>query len=441
MRMKKNVFFWSVVVALGGLLFGFDTAVISGAEKSVQQLWQLNSYQHGLTMSIALIGTVIGAIFGSVPSDRLGRRTTLSWIAMLYLVSAVGAALAPTWVPFMVFRFLGGLGVGASSVTAPLYISEVSPPASRGRMVGMFQFNVVFGILLAYLSNYLLAGLGGEQDWRWMLGVQAVPSLAFFLLLFRIPESPRWLLRQNRTAEARAVFERIDPATAENNVSTILVANAAEEGAGESLWAPQYRRPVLLAVLFAMFNQLAGINAIIYYAPRIFELTGLGQSAALLSSAGIGLVNFCFTLLAVNIIDKFGRRKLMLIGSVGLIVTLGLVAEAFYSQRSGLLVPLLLFGYIAFFAFSQGAVIWVFISEIFPSAVRAKGQALGSSTHWVLAAIITFAFPALTEKLGGGNTFAFFCAMMVLQLLYVWKLMPETKGKTLEDADKVLVLH
>jgi sugar porter (SP) family MFS transporter len=438
---KKNVFFWSVVVALGGLLFGFDTAVISGAEKSIQQLWHLSAYEHGLTMSIALIGTVLGAIFGGVPSDKLGRRTTLSWIAVLYLVSAVGAALSPAWVPFMAFRFLGGLGVGASSVTAPLYISEVSPPESRGRMVGMFQFNVVFGILLAYLSNFTLQGIGPDA-WRWMLGVQAVPAIAFFLLLFRIPESPRWLLRQGRIEQARAVFTRIDPATADTNVATILVANAAEQGPGESLWAPQYRRPVMLAVLFAAFNQLAGINAIIYYAPRIFEMAGLGQGAALLSSAGVGAVNFCFTLVAVNIIDRFGRRKLMYIGSVGLIITLGLVAQAFYRQQfGGVLVPVLLFAYIACFAFSQGAVIWVFISEIFPSAVRAKGQALGSSTHWVLAALITFIFPALTEKLGGGNTFAFFCAMMVLQLLYVWKLMPETKGKTLEEADKVLVLH
>jgi sugar porter (SP) family MFS transporter len=439
--MKNSVLFWSIVVALGGFLFGFDTAVISGAEKAIQQLWHLSAWEHGFTISIALIGTVIGAIFGGMPSDALGRRTTLSWIAVLYLVSAVGAALSPSWVPFMVFRFLGGLGVGASSVTAPLYISEVSPPASRGRMVGMFQFNVVFGILAAYLSNYLLKSIGPDA-WRWMLGVQAVPAIAFFLLLFRIPESPRWLLRQNRVDEARLVFERIEPATAALNVQTILVANAAEQGPGESLWNPLYRRPVLLAILFAMFNQLAGINAIIYYAPRIFEMTGLGQGAALLSSAGVGLVNFIFTLLGVNIIDRFGRRKLMLVGSVGLIVTLGLVARSFYSQQfSGYTVPVLLFGYIAFFAFSQGAVIWVFISEIFPSAVRAKGQALGSSTHWIMAVIITFTFPYFTEKLGGGNTFAFFAGMMVLQLLYVWKMMPETKGTTLEAADKALVLH
>ncbi|MVN78874.1 sugar porter family MFS transporter [Hymenobacter sp. HMF4947] len=441
MLVKNNVFFWSIVVALGGFLFGFDTAVISGAEKAIQQVWGLSAWEHGFTISIALIGTVIGAIFGSVPSDALGRRTTLSWIAVLYLVSALGAALSPAWVPFMMFRFLGGLGVGASSVTAPLYISEVSPPASRGRMVGMFQFNVVFGILASYLSNYLLRDIGPDA-WRWMLGVQAVPAIAFFLLLFRIPESPRWLLRRQRVDEARAVFERIDPATAAENVQTILVSNAAEQGPGESLWAPQYRRPVVLAILFAMFNQLAGINAIIYYAPRVFEMTGLGQGAALLSSAGVGMVNFIFTLLGVNIIDRFGRRKLMLVGSVGLIVTLALVARAFYLQQfGGLLVPLLLFGYIAFFAFSQGAVIWVFISEIFPSAVRAKGQALGSSTHWVMAVIITFTFPYFTEKLGGGNSFAFFAAMMVLQLLYVLKMMPETKGTTLEAADKALVLH
>ncbi|MGI4875764.1 MAG: sugar porter family MFS transporter [Janthinobacterium lividum] len=320
--MKNSVFFWSITVALGGFLFGFDTAVISGAEKSIQQLWQLSDWAQGFTISIALIGTVLGAVFGGVPSDKLGRRSTLSWIAVLYLVSALGAALSPGWVPFLVFRFLGGLGVGASSVTAPLYISEVAPAASRGRMVGMFQFNVVFGILAAYLSNYLLKGIGPDA-WRWMLGVQAVPAEVFFLLLFRISESPRWLLRRGRLAEGRAVFERIDPATAEESVATVLAANAAEQGPAESLWAPQYRRPVLLAVLFALFNQLAGINAIIYYAPRIFEMTGRGPSAALLSSAGIGLVNFCFTLLAVNIIDRFGRRRLMLVGSVGLIVRWG----------------------------------------------------------------------------------------------------------------------
>jgi len=439
--LQRKVLFWSVVTALGGFLFGFDTAVISGAEKAIQQLWQLNAFEHGFTISIALIGTVLGAMFGGIPSDRLGRRQTLRWIAVLYLVSAVGAALAPAWVPFMVFRFLGGLGVGASSVTAPLYISEISPAHSRGKLVGLFQFNIVFGILVAYLSNYLLANVG-EHSWRLMLGVQAVPAVAFLLFLFRVPESPRWLLLHGRLAEGRDVLRIIGPDTVDADVAAILTAQSLAGQQSESLWARQYRTPVLLAVAFAFFNQVSGINAIIYYAPRIFEMTGLGQGAALLSSAGIGLVNFCFTLLGVNLIDRFGRRTLMLVGSVGLIATLGLVARAFYNQTfTGYTVPVLLFVYIAFFAFSQGAVIWVFISEIFPNAVRAKGQALGSSTHWVMATIIAFTFPWFAEHLGGGHTFAFFCAMMVLQLIFVLRFMPETKGSSLEQTEKTLVFH
>ena len=439
--LNRKVLFWSIVTALGGFLFGFDTAVISGAEKAIQQLWQLSAVEHGFTISIALIGTVLGAVFGGIPSDALGRRQTLRWIAALYLVSAVGAAVAPTWVSFLVFRFLGGLGVGASSVTAPLYISEISPARSRGKLVGLFQFNIVLGILIAYLSNYLLAHVG-EQPWRWMLGVQAVPALAFLLLLFRVPESPRWLLLHGRTEAGRAVLAIINPVTVDADVAAILTEQTRTAAQSASLFDPQYRVPVLLAVAFAFFNQVSGINAIIYYAPRIFEMTGLGQSTALLSSAGIGLVNFVFTLLGVNFIDRFGRRTLMLIGSVGLIATLGLVARAFYSQQfGGMLVPVLLFVYIAFFAFSQGAVIWVFISEIFPNAVRAKGQALGSSTHWVMATLIAFTFPYFAEHLGGGTTFAFFCAMMVLQLLFVWRFMPETKGTSLEQMDRTLVVH
>ena len=439
--LNRKVLFWSVVTALGGFLFGFDTAVISGAEKAIQQVWQLSAVEHGFTISIALIGTEIGAIFGGIPSDKLGRRQTLRWIAVLYLVSAVGAAVAPNWVLFLICRFLGGLGVGASSVTAPLYISEISPAHSRGKLVGLFQFNIVLGILVAYLSNYLLAGVG-EQPWRLMLGVQAVPALAFLLLLFRVPESPRWLLLHGRTEAGRDVLRIINPTTVDQDVTTILAEQSRTAEHSASLFDPQYRVPVLLAVAFAFFNQVSGINAIIYYAPRIFEMTGLGQSTALLSSAGIGLVNFVFTLLGVNLIDRFGRRTLMLVGSFGLIATLGLVAHAFYTQQfGGMLVPVLLFVYIAFFAFSQGAVIWVFISEIFPNAVRAKGQALGSSTHWVMATIIAFTFPWFAEHLGGGHTFAFFCAMMVLQLLFVWRFMPETKGTSLEQVEKTLVFH
>ncbi|WP_077922937.1 sugar porter family MFS transporter [Spirosoma sp. 209] len=439
---NSKVVFWSIVVALGGFLFGFDTAVISGAEKSIQRLWDLNVFEHGFTISIALMGTVVGALFGGIPSDRLGRRKTLLGIAVLYLISSVGSALSPDWPLFLIFRFLGGLGVGASSVTAPLYISEISPARSRGRMVALFQFNVVFGILIAYLSNYLLDG-SGEFAWRWMLGVQALPSLAFLVLLLKVPESPRWLiLKQGKVDEAREILRIIEPATVENSVAAILTAQALDTDASESLFSAKHRRPVLLAIIFAMFNQVSGINAIIYYTPRIFEMAGLGVGSALLSTAGLGVVNFAFTLLAMNFIDRFGRRTLMLIGSVGIVVTLALVAQAFYEmQFSGYTVPALLLVYIAFFAFSQGAVIWVFISEIFPNSVRAQGQALGSFTHWLMAAVIAFTFPYFAEQLGGGHTFLFFCAMMVLQLLFVWKYMPETKGTSLEQIEKTLVVH
>ncbi|WP_421827487.1 sugar porter family MFS transporter [Larkinella sp.] len=441
MSQKQRIFFWSITAALGGFLFGFDTAVISGVEQSLQSLWGLSVWEHGLTVSMALIGTVIGAMSGGIPADRLGRKKTLFWIAILYLVSSIGTALAPEWTLFLVFRFLGGLGVGASSVAAPMYITEISPAKSRGRLVALFQFNVVLGILIAYLSNYLLAGMGAES-WRWMLGVQALPSLIFLIAVLNIPESPRWLLlRKGRVEEARDVLIMIDPATAGQTLLA-LELSAAQTQTKARLFSSTYKTPITLAVLFAVFNQVSGINAIIYYAPRIFEMTGLGKSSALLSSAGIGLINLIFTLISLNLIDRFGRRTLMKIGSVGLIITLGLVARAFYVQDfSGMTVPFLLFGYIAFFGFSQGAVIWVFISEIFPNEVRASGQALGSFTHWLMAAIITFTFPYLAEKLGGGNTFLFFTAMMVLQLLFVVRLMPETKGTSLEQIEKTFVVH
>ncbi|KAA9353433.1 sugar porter family MFS transporter [Larkinella humicola] len=441
MSQKQRIFFWSITAALGGFLFGFDTAVISGVEQSLQSLWGLSVWEHGLTVSMALIGTVIGAMSGGIPADRLGRKTTLFWIAILYLVSSIGTALAPEWNLFLVFRFLGGLGVGASSVAAPMYITEISPAKSRGRLVALFQFNVVLGILIAYLSNYLLAGMGAES-WRWMLGVQAFPSLIFLIAVLNIPESPRWLLlKKGRVEEAREVLIMIDPATAGQTLLA-LELSAAQTQTKARLFSSTYKTPITLAVLFAVFNQVSGINAIIYYAPRIFEMTGLGKSSALLSSAGIGLINLIFTLISLNLIDRFGRRTLMKIGSVGLILTLGLVARAFYVQDfSGMTVPFLLFGYIAFFGFSQGAVIWVFISEIFPNEVRASGQALGSFTHWLMAAIITFTFPYLAEHFGGGNTFLFFTAMMVLQLLFVVRLMPETKGTSLEQIEKTFVVH
>lgn len=441
--MSKKVFLWSIVVALGGFLFGFDTAVISGAEQAIQQYWQLTASQHGLTVSIALVGTILGALLGSIPSERLGRKNTLILIAVLYLFASIGTALATNWYVFMLFRFLGGIGVGASSVTAPIYISEISPAHSRGKLVALFQFNIVLGILVSYLSNYLI-GQGGEDSWRWMLGVQVVPSLLFLVLLKFVPESPRWLIvRRGRIDEATEVMKVINPTGYTTEVEAIRQdmqqATAADSG---DLFTKQHRLPVFLAVVFAVFNQVSGINAIIYYAPRIFEMTGLEKESSLLSSVGIGAVNFIFTLLALNFIDRFGRRTLMLIGSVGLILTLGLVSRAFYlDDFGGWMVTILLLVYIAFFAFSQGAVIWVFISEIFPNQVRAKGQTLGSLTHWVMAAVIAFSFPMLTEYLGGGTTFLFFTIMMVLQLLFVWKLMPETKGKSLEQLEHTMIMH
>lgn len=433
---KRRIFTWSIIIALGGFLFGLDTAVISGAEQDIQKLWHLNVFKHGLTVSIALIGTVMGAMAGGIPTDSLGRKKTLFWIAVLFLVSAIGSGLAIDWYTFLFFRFLGGLAVGCSSVTAPMYISELSPAAYRGRLVAMFQFNIVLGILIAFLSNYLLQDIG-DNSWRWMLGIQALPAIAFLIAILYIPESPRWLIvKKGKSDDALEILSLIDPATAKKELIAIEKSHNANNGVASSanLFTKKYRFPVLLAILFASFNQVSGINAIIYYAPRIFEMTGLGTDSALLSSVGLGLVNFIFTLLAMNFIDRYGRRTLMYVGSFGTIATLALVASAFYTESfSGYAVPVYLFLYIGFFAFSQGAVIWVFISEIFPNEVRAKGQSLGSFTHWLMATVIAFSFPYITTKLGGGNSFMLFAVMMVFQLVFVWKVMPETKGRSLEE--------
>jgi len=445
---QRKVIVWSVIVAMGGFIFGFDTVVISGAEQAIQKYWALSSLVHGLTVAMAIIGTVFGALFGRIPADAIGRKKSLIIIAVLFLFTSIGTSLVTNWYLFMGLRFIGGLGVGASSVIAPTYITEISPPAARGRLGMLFQFNIVFGIVMAFLSNLLIVYILGSDNhnaWRYMLGVMAVPSLVFLLLLKFIPESPRWLLLQSgRNDEAQATLQIINPEGYQQDIDSIVNSNEedAKEPGGTELFSGRYKFPIMLAILIAFFNQTSGINAILYYAPRIFEMTGLGGKDSLSSSLILGVVNFTFTMLAIFFIDKIGRRKLMFIGSFGLIATLGLVAYSFFSGNlSGYYITCYLSAFIAFFAFSQGAVIWVFISEIFPNQVRAKGQSLGSFTHWVMAALIANSFPFFAEKLGGGFTFLFFTVMMVLQLLFVWKLMPETKGKSLEGIEHSLLMH
>ncbi|MBL7814017.1 MAG: sugar porter family MFS transporter [Saprospiraceae bacterium] len=441
MNQNYKIFFWSLTAALGGFLFGFDTAVISGVEQTLQKLWQLNSIQQGFVVSSALIGTVIGALIGGIPAEKYGRKVTLYIVAITYLLSAIGTAYSVDWKYFMAFRFVGGLGVGVSSVVAPMYISEIAPPDKRGRLVAMFQFNIVFGILIAYFSNYLLGNIG-ENAWRWMMGVQAVPSLVFLASILVIPESPRWLiLKKGNVAAARHILSIIDASTAEQVVQNIQQNTQTNQASSfSSLFQNAYKRPIYLAVLFAFFNQVSGINAIIYYAPRIFEMAGFGTDTALLSSAGIGLINLLSTLIGISLIDRFGRRMLMYIGSVGYIISLSLIALAFYRNNfEGM--SFFIFFFIASHAIGQGAVIWVFISEIFPSEVRAHGQSLGSFTHWVLAAIIAFTFPYIAETFGGTVTFLFFAFMMVFQLLFVWRMMPETKGTALEGNEKIVFGH
>ena len=442
MSKEFKIFLWSISAALGGFLFGFDTAVISGVEQTLQSLWETTVLEHGLTVSIALIGTVVGAILGGYPAEKYGRKVSLFLVSIFYVVSAIGSAYAIDWSTFLIFRFLGGLGVGISSVVAPMYIAEIAPSAKRGRLVALFQFNVVLGILMAYLSNYIIGNVL-EMNWRWMLGIEAVPAIIFLLLILIIPESPRWLiLNRNQQSEALKILSVIDPLGAKQTL--LDIKKGAEEKLKSSItdvFKRKYRRPLSLAVLFAVFNQVSGINAIIYYAPRIFEMAGLGSSAALLSSTGIGLVNLIFTLLGLSLIDRFGRKFLMSIGSVGLVITLFLVSWAFFNNSTeGYLVAVYLFVFMAFFAMSQGAVIWVFISEIFPNSVRASGQSLGSFTHWLLAALISFSFPYFAETFGGGITFGFFALMMVLQLLFVRIYMPETKGASLDNLETSIAL-
>lgn len=434
----NKILAWSITAAMAGFLFGFDTVVISGADTQLQQLWGTSNAYHGIVvMSMALWGTVIGAIFGGIPTNRLGRKNTLVWIGIFYVISALGSALVNDPISFAIFRFLGGIGVGVSTIAAPAYVSEIAPAKDRGRLVALYQLNIVLGILIAFLSNYLLRDTGA-QPWRYMLGVEAIPAVIYTIFVFFIPRSPRWLISKARYEEAENILRIINPN--DNIEQKMLEIKQQSETtiSGENIFMKKYRFPLLLAFLIAFFNQLSGINAFLYYAPRIFQEAGLGLSTALLSSIGIGIVNLLFTLLGVFLIDRWGRKKLMLIGSVGYIISLSLVAAAFFLNWGGLWVPVFLFLFIAAHAIGQGAVIWVYISEIFPNHLRASGQSFGVSVHWVLAAIIPAMVPFLFSTIGAGSVFAFFAFMMVLQLIFVIFLMPETKGKTLEELGEEL---
>ncbi len=433
----------ATVAALGGFLFGFDTAVISGVERSIQQLWSLDEFSHGFTVASALLGTVIGSLVAGRPAELYGRKKSLQLIGLLYLITSLVTALTPTWLPFVIFRFLGGIAVGASSVIGPMYISEIAPAATRGRLVALFQFNIVTGILLAFLSNYLLFGIS-EESWRWMLGVQAVPALFFFVMVFLVPESPRWLVKSGQDEKAVNVLTAMGEPDSQRALAGIKDSLQTYAGvARESLFNGNYNRPIFYVVALAMFNQLSGINAIMYYAPRIFEMTGLARDTALLQAVSIGVTNMLFTLLAISVIDKFGRKNLLITGSVGMVISLGLVAYTFYTGNfGGYLIMLYLVAFIAFFAFSQGAVIWVYMAEIFPNKVRESGQTLGSFTHWIMAAAISWAFPAIgSSGQGGFYSFLFFAAMMALHGLFAWKIIPETKGKSLEGIEKTILVH
>ena len=442
-KIRRRIFFWAITSALAGFLFGFDTVVISGAEQTIQKLWGLSAGMHGFAMGAALYGTVLGSLLGGLPTDRYGRRATLLWIGVLYVLSAVGCAFANGVGIFIAARFIGGVGIGISTVAAPLYISEIAPPAYRGRLAGMFQFNIVFGIVVAFASNALLAGIG-ENAWRWMLGVAAFPSVIYTLFCFGLPESPRWLIaRKGDRAAGIKVLKLIEPdfspAQLETHADEIVAASGSEKKAASGFWAWRLRVPICLAFFVAFFNQLSGINAILYFAPRIFELTGLGAEAALLQSVGIGITNLIFTFVGLWLIDRLGRRTLLFIGSFGYIISLGLCAWAFHTEHFSI-VPACIFAFIAAHAVGQGAVIWVLISEIFPNRHRAQGQTLGSSTHWVFAALLTTLFPKMVELSGANehptqaaHIFLFFCFMMVLQLIWVKLYVPETKGITLED--------
>jgi SP family arabinose:H+ symporter-like MFS transporter len=439
MTLNQKLLRSTIVAALGGLLFGFDTAVIAGATHAIRDLYHLTDASLGVTVSSALLGTIIASMLAGIPGDRFGRRDSLRILAVLYVVSALGCALAWDWYSLVFFRFIGGLAIGGSSVLGPMYIAEVAPARWRGRLVGFFQFNVVSGILLAYLSNYLIGTAQlGDAEWRWKLGISAVPAVLFFLMLFGIPRSPRWLVQKQKVAEARQVLQWIGEENVESELQDIVASIDTEHGHGsEPLFSRKYRFPIFLAVSIGMFNQLSGINAILYYLNDIFAKAGFSKVSGDLQAVAIGATNLLFTMLAMSVIDKVGRKTLLLIGSVGTAVALGGVSYIFTSGHHEDLLVWLLVAFIAFFAFSQGAVIWVYLGEVFPNRVRAKGQSLGSFTHWAMNALISGVFPVMAAH-SGGIPFMFFAAMMVVQFFVVLMWYPETKGVSLEAMQKKL---
>lgn len=438
--MKNTVnwymFYVAFVAALGGLLFGFDTAVISGAEKSIQTVYGLSDFAHGFTIATALIGTIIGALVCGKPAEKYGRKHLLIIIAYLYLLSAIGSAVIVNWYSFMFFRFAGGLAVGASSVVGPMYIAEISPSRWRGRFVAFFQFNIVLGIVIAYLTNYSVVGI--PHDWQWMLGIEAFPALFFGLLLLTVPESPRWLIKREQITQARAIFEKIGESAIDKEIQDIRDSFESNNTADERLFQKKYFYPLLIAFLISSFNQLTGINAILYYAPRIFELSGLFREGAMIQSIVIGLTNLTFTMIGMILIDKAGRKRLIGFGSIGMFVALFLVARGFYLEHfEGYYMLVCLMGYIAFFAVSLGATIWVVISEVFPNSIRAQGQVFGSMTHWIWSALLSWFFPVFLS-IGGVYIFGFFSVIALGSLIFAIKL-PETKDKSLEEIQKELV--
>jgi sugar porter (SP) family MFS transporter len=444
MKENRRVVGYSVIVALGGLLFGLDTAVISGAEQAVQRLYTLTDFWHGFTVAIAIIGAVVGAFSAGFPAERFGRKKVIIAIAFIFAITSVFSALAPNWITLVVCRFVGGLAIGASSVLGPMYIAEISPAHLRGRLVAFFQVNVTLGLLAAYSSNYLFSDVG-EHAWRWMLGIVAVPSFIFFGLAFIIPESPRWLVKHNFIKEARHVLALCGRINVEKEMNEIIESlKVPLNSSAEKLFTKKYYLPIVYAVLMGAFNQLTGTNAINYYATRIFEMTGLSTNISYLLPILIGATKVVVLIIAINFIDRFGRRSLMIVGSIGLIVFMSLIAWSFYGQHfDGPGILLFLLGYMFFFGLSDGIVIWVFISEIFPNSIRSKGQSLGSFTHWLFAVVISWTFPIAINSpaIGPGNAFMFFAVMMCFQLVFAWKIMPETKGKSLEQIQKDLKIQ